>query len=213
MKKILLLLCLLPFIGFAQIGPIETYDKPYELIGRIIYLDKKSDMYYLYIRSDNQFEDYVVTYKIGSNAKEAATSIANLYATLNNKDQRFKVGSYEFCVLSDWYIQVIGLSNKAGNFGISKYEMESSIKKLITDYGANYGEVSIIADDLQYGKFDIVYDYYKMTFSMDLRKNLLPFLSRTYEIGEQLSTDDVMSLQSAAIDGTINCPLLKTLSK
>ena len=216
MKKILLFLCMLPMLTLAQIAPVKTYDKPYEFIAHIIYLDKKTNIYYLHIQSDNDFEDKVFRYKIGKNSKEAATSIANLYAVLENEDQMFNLGSYQF--ISKWgmSIQMIKSGDfyyTAGDYSISKYEMRNAIKQLITNYNASCDEVYLIADDLQYGKLDVDYKCYDMFFSLDLKKNLLLFLNSRYAIGDTLSTEDVISLRNAAIDGRIDAPILKSLSE
>ena len=99
----------------------------------------------------------------------------------------------------------------AGNYTVTKREMQNALKALISDYNAACGDVNLIADDLQYGKLEIEYKCYNITFWLELHKNLLPFLSRTYEIGENLSDEDVMALCDAAIEGKINSPLLKAL--
>ena len=216
MKKILLFFCCLPMVMFAQIAPVQTYDKPYEFIAHIIYLDKKTNTYYLHLQSDNEFEDRVIRYKIGNTGREAATSIANLYATLGNADQLFDVGPYQFVVRYDVYIQLVKRGDMyytAGNYRISKYNMINAIKRLIIDHDAACGDVTLIADDLQYGKLYMECKYYGITFNLEIGKNLLPLLSKTYEIGDHISTEDAMSLRQAAIDGRINCQLLTTLCK
>lgn len=216
MKKFLLLFCALPLMVFAQIAPVQTYDNPYEAIGRIVLLEKKTSTYYLRIQSDNQFEDHVFLYKIGSTGKEAATSLANLYAVLKNDGQLFDVGQYQFMVRGGFYIQLIKSGDfyyTAGNYTATKYDMRNSVKRLITDYNAACGDVIIIADDLQYGKLNIECKYYNMTFPVEAGTNLLSLLSRNYGNGENLSVEDAMVLRQAAIDGRIDCPLLKTLCK
>ena len=201
---------------FAQIAPVRTYDKPYEFIGQNIYLDKKTSTYYLHVQSDNEFEDRVVRYKIGNTGKEAAKSIANLYATLENSDQLFDVGPYQFMVRDGWYIQLVKRGDfyyTAGNYNITKYNMNTAVRTLITNYDAAYGEMTLIADNLQYGKLNMECKYYGMSFMINVHQDLLPLLSKNYTTGEQLSPEDAMVLRQAAIEGRIDCPLLKTLCK
>lgn len=214
MKKIFLFCCMLPMLTLAQIAPVKTYDKPYEFIGNVVYHDKKTDTYYLHIQSDNQFEDAVFRYKIGKNGKEAATSLANLYAIFDNQDQLFDIGSYQFISKYGWSIRMIKSGDfyyKAGDYSITKYAVESAVKQLIADHNASCDEVNLIADDIQYGKLNVEYPCYHMNFSLDLKKNLLPFLGSRYAIGDTLSTEDAVALRKAAIEGSISSSLLKSL--
>ena len=216
MKKILLLLCALPLIAIAQIAPVQTYDNPYEAVSRIVLLEKTTNTYYLRIQSNNQFEENVFLYKIGSTGKEAATSLANLYATLKNDGQLFDVGQYQFMVRGGFYIQLIKSGDfyyTAGDYTASKYDLRNSVKRLITDHNAAYGEVVLVADDLQHGKLNMECKYYNMTFPVNAGRNLIPLLSKNYGTGENLSVEDAMVLRQAAIDERIDCPLLKTICK
>ena len=199
-------------VVFAQIAPVKTYDKPYELIGHIGYLDKKTRTYYLYLRSSNQFEDYVVRYKIGKTGKEASMSLANLHAALKNKGQMFNVGRYKFIVSDSKHLSLIknnDLYYKAGDYNIYDWEMTYTVRRLIIDHGAACGNVLLIAGDLEIGKLDLISTEYNMKFPIDLHRDLTPLLSRAYDFGSLLSQEDVLAMLHAASDGKIDCPLLK----
>lgn len=139
MKKILLFIAMLPLLACAQIGQIQTEETPYELIGTIVLREKATNLYYLYVHSDNQYENKVVEYKIGENSTEAAKSISNLYATFQNVGKQFDLGGKTYFVWTDWCLRIMkddDLYYTAGDYNITKWDMKRSVKKLVAEYGA-----------------------------------------------------------------------------
>ncbi|MBR0544370.1 MAG: hypothetical protein IIW98_08015, partial [Bacteroidaceae bacterium] len=99
MKKTLLFIAVLPSILFAQIGQIQTHEKPYEfVVGSKIYRKVATDAYYLRIDSDNEFEDKTATLDLGIGPAEAMTSLSNLYALYDQGESDFNLQGYHFGV-------------------------------------------------------------------------------------------------------------------
>lgn len=95
---ILLLLC--AFVcAHAQIAPIQTTEKPYELIGGCVRHWKSQGTYELYINSSNKYENKVVTFQLGKTPKQAVESLQNLKALYGQNDVEFELeGAQVLCL-------------------------------------------------------------------------------------------------------------------
>lgn len=203
MKKILLILAMLPIVAMAQIAPIKTQEKPGEFICHCVYHDKPSDTYYLHAQSDNQFEDKVMRIKIGDNATEAAQSLANF----NDAGKQFKLGTCTFIVATTGtFMRVLNrgqLEYTAGNYYIQKQHVKEAIIFLVANRDADAGKVMFYADNLSNGKLKFYLMNYKCDGWLNFNGNLKPYLSKKYKEGEALSKKDVCALSTAMKNGQI----------
>ena len=207
MKKILLILALLPSVLLAQIAPIQTHEKPGEFIHRCVYHDKPSDSYYLHAQSDNQFEDKVARVFLGSDATAAVESLANLLKAFNDAGTQFEVGRYTFIVSTDGTFARLlnrgALEYTAGNYYVTKQNIQSAIVFIVSSRGAKAGRAIIYADKLSAGKLRFYMTDYCVDGWLNFNANLKPFLSGKYKKGDALSDDDVCALRAAMVSGQI----------
>lgn len=214
MKKILLFLIMLPSVLFAQIGKIQTQEKPYEFIHRTVFWDKKADIYYLHCQSNNEFEDKVVRYKLGNTPNDVVQSLVNLFDTFENQGEQFDLGPYTLQIEKYWlrFVKKGDLYYTAGDYLISNIELRATIKEFLLNRGATPGRVVIKANTPEKGIMDIYLEDYNIKESLHLDVNLNNILSRVYDFEEILSDEDICALHQAAVDGTISkCPILLQL--
>ena len=216
MKKTFLFLAILPSILFAQIGPIQTQEKPYEFIHRIVYLDKKANIYYLHCQSNNQFENKVVRYKIGTTPTQVVQSLTNLYATFANQGEQFDLGPYTLRIEKYWirFVKKGDLYYTAGDYLLSNIEMRAAMKEFLLNRGADTGKVRIIANTPETGILNVYFEDYDIKADLHLDTDITPILSHEYQFEDELTPEDVCALHNAAADGTLTrCPLLLQLCK
>lgn len=215
MKKILLILAMLPIVAMAQIAPITTKEKPYEFIKNVVYFDKQTNIYYLHAQSDNQFEEKVVRYKIGNTPTEAVQSLVNLCATFENYGEQFDLGTYTLRIEKSWlqFVKKGDLYYTAGEYRIAKSNLEEAMKELLTNRGANPGHVTIKANTPEKGIMNAFFDDYGFKVALYMDTDLTSILSHSYEFEDVLDDNDVCALHRAAVDGIIKCPLLLQLCK
>ena len=216
MKKFLLLCCLLPLAVMAQIGSIQTKEKPYEFIKDVVFFDKQTNIYYLHAQSDNQFEDKVVRYEIGTTPTEAVQSLANLCATFANYGEQFDLGQYTLRIEKTWlqFEKKGSLYYAAGEYRVSKSQLESAMKELLTNRGADPGHVTIKANTPEKGIMNAFFDDYGFKVVLYMDVDLTSILSRSYGFEDVLDDSDICALHNAAKEGIITkCPLLLQLCK
>lgn len=206
MKKILFLLALLPCLLHAQIGQIQTKEKPYEFITNIVFHDKTTDTYYLHCQSDNQFEDDVIRVKIGESLDESVASFVNLLAVFQSVGEQFDLGRYTFNIKAS-YIQAVkkgDLYYTAGEYRINDYQIKNAIKKMIL-LGADPGRITIEVPELGLvgGKLVAHLVDYNFDVKIELGTNLKQYLARRYETGELLDPQDICALNAAMDRGEI----------
>ena len=207
MKKILLLLVFLPLFATAQIGQIQTQEKPGEFIWHCVYHDKPSDTYYLHAQSDNQFESKVMRIRIGGNATEAAQSLANLLSAFKNAGQQFKLESCTFIVAtSGTFMRVLNhgqLEYTAGNYYIQKQNVIDAIWFIVNHRGGDIGVVSLYVTNAHSGKMAVKMQSYGVDGELNFKKNLKPYLSKKYASGELVSDEDVCRMSDAIEAGEL----------
>ena len=207
MKKILLILAILPIFAKAQIGPIKTQDKPGEFIWNCVYHDKPSDTYYLHAQSDNQFEDKVMRIKIGDNATEAAQSLANLLVAFNDAGKQFSLGTCTFIVANTGtFLRVLNrgqLEYTAGNYYIEKQHVIDAIWFIVNHRNGDIGVVSLYVTNVYAGKMAVKFQSYGIDGVLNFKKNIKPYLSRNYASGEIVSDEDVCRLSDAIEAGKL----------
>lgn len=207
MKKILLFIVLLPLMTSAQIGQIQTHEKPGEFIWNCVYHDKPSDTYYLHAQSDNKFEDKTLKLKIGDNSTDAAKSLANFLAAFGNAGTQFEIDDCTFIVATSGnFIRVLNrgrLEYTAGNYYIQKKDVHEAIIFLINSRGADVGAGYVYADDLRKGKMHVWLKDYAINVFLNCKSNLKPYMSRKYKDGEVMDASDVCSLADAIERGEV----------
>ena len=198
MKRLLLFLCCLPCIAWAQIAPIQTHEKPYEFISHCVYHDLNTGTYFLHAQSNNQYEDEVVRVRLGDDLTEVAESLANLLAACANTGQQFELGAYTFTVMSD-RLQVLNsgtLRYAAGEFYIFRDNIAGAIFSMV-DRGAELGDVKLKADDMKKGKLLAYLKKYDITVPLGFRTDLRKLVTGNYRPDEVLSADDICILADA----------------
>jgi hypothetical protein len=161
MKKTLLFLALLPSILFAQIGQIQTHEKPYEFFyNGEVYRKVADDTYYLQIRSDNQFEDKAAVLTLGTGATEAMTSLGNLFALFEKDDSDFELQGYRFGLRRNgiFAYKTGPLEYSAGDFMLRKYVLPRVMADLMEKKNMPIGDVRVVYSD-KYAAY-IYYDTY-----------------------------------------------------
>lgn len=218
MKQVILLLSTLPSILFAQIGQIQTHEKPGEFIYSCVYHDKPSDSYYLHSQSDNQFEDDVLRVFLGKNSTDAVQSLANFLAAFANEGTQFELSGYTFIVAtSGTFVRVLNrgrLQYTAGNYYIYKKNIEDAIVFLTNSRGADAGRCIFYADKLSEGKlkFDML-DYGVINAWLNFKTDLRPFTSKRYIHGDVISDDDICNMRKAMLDNQLYiCNIIMTQS-
>jgi hypothetical protein len=128
---ILLLICACQ-CAHTQIAPIQTSEKPYEFIDRLILHWKDKGTYELYIKSSNQFEDKVVRFKLGNSPEQAMESLQNLNALYGQDNMEFELEGRKCGVHGDRiYVYKRGdLQYTAGDYCIYNFSMKYAIQAL-----------------------------------------------------------------------------------
>jgi hypothetical protein len=135
MKRILtiFLLATMCLCAHAQIAPIQTSEKPYELIGGCMRYWKSQDRYELYINSSNKYENKVVTFQLGKTPEQAVESLQNLKALYGQKDVEFELEGRKCYVYED-QISVYkrgDLEHTAGTYMIFRFEIDMAIDAIL----------------------------------------------------------------------------------
>lgn len=207
MKNFLLLCCLLPLAVMAQIGQIQTQEKPGEFIWNCVYHDKPSDTYYLHAQSDNQFEDKVVRVRLGGNATEAAQSLANFLAAFNDAGKQFTLETYTFIVATSGnFMRVLnrgGLAYSAGDYYIQKQHVIDAIWFIVNHRGGDIGTVSLYVTNANAGKMAVKLQSYGIDGVLNFKTSLKPYLSRKYTSSELVSDEDVCRINDAIMEGKL----------
>lgn len=207
MKKILLFIAMIPVLVFAQIGQIQTHEKPGEFIRNSVYHDKPSDIYYLHAQSDNQFESKTLKLKIGDNSTDAAKSLANFLAAFGNTGTQFEIDDCTFIVATSGnFVRVLNrgrLEYTAGNYYIQKKDVHEAIIFLINSRGADVGTGYVYADDLKNGKMHVWLKDYAISVFLNCKSNLKQYMSRKYKAGELMDASDVCALADAIDRGEV----------
>lgn len=207
MKKFLLILAMLPVVVMAQIAPIKTQEKPGEFIWNCVYHDKPSDTYYLHAQSDNQFETKTLKLQIGTNATEAAQSLANFLAAFKDAGKQFTIGSCTFIVATSGnFVRVLNrgkLEYTAGNYYIQKQNVIDAIWFIVNHRGGDIGVVSLYVTNANAGKMAVKFQSYGIDGVLNFKKSLKPYLSRKYKSGELVSDEDVCRMSDAIEAGEL----------
>lgn len=134
MKRFLtiLLLASVCLCVHAQIAPIQTSEKPYEFIDRLILHWKNKGTYELYIKSSNQFEKTVVRFQLGNSPEQAIESLQNLNALYGQDNMEFELEGRKCVVRVDRiYVYKRGdLQYTAGDYCIYNFSMKYAIQAL-----------------------------------------------------------------------------------
>ncbi len=135
MKRLLTILLWISacLCAHAQIAPIQTSEKPYELIGGCVRHWKSQDTYELYINSSNKYENKVVTFQLGKTPKQAVESLQNLKALYDQKDVEFELEGRKCYVYSE-QISVYkrgDLEHTAGTYMIFRFEIDMAIDAML----------------------------------------------------------------------------------
>ena len=134
MKRILTILLLISacLCAHAQIAPIQTSEKPYEFIDRLILHWKDKGTYELYIKSSNQFEKAVVRFQLGNSPEQALESLQNLNALYGQDNMEFDLEGRKCGVHGNRiYVYKRGdLQYAAGDYCIYDFSMKFAIEAL-----------------------------------------------------------------------------------
>ena len=198
MKKTLLFLALLPSILFAQIGQIQTHEKPYEFFyNGEVYRKVADDTYYLQIRSDNQFEDKAAVLDLGTGASEAMTSLSNLFALFDQGESDFDLQGYRFGVRGGYiFAYKTGLLEySAGDFMLRKYVLARVMADLMDKKDLPLGDVRVVYSD-KYAAY-IYYDTYGFYLAVSFSNMTLPY-TREYKQGDVVADEDLSLMIKAA---------------
>ena len=198
MKKILLFLAILPSILFAQIGQIQTHEKPYEFFyNGEVYRKVATDAYYLQIRSDNEFEDKAAVLDLGTGASEAMTSLGNLFAIFDQADTDFDLQGYRFGVRGGYIFayKTGPLEYSAGDFRLRKYVLARVMADVMDKKDLPLGDVRVVYSD-KYAAY-IYYDTYGFYLAASFSNMNLPY-TREYKQGDVVANDDLRLMIKAA---------------
>jgi hypothetical protein len=137
MKKVLMavIAALISVAAFAQIGNIQTKAPKGKRIEVFPYTQNYvyvcENVYYLFVKSDNQYEDKKVCLRLG-NKEEAIASLNNLLQTIANEGQTFDVQGYHCLVTSAGWPGIIFVNVGELEFAVGTYELfQGALKKLI----------------------------------------------------------------------------------
>lgn len=135
MKRLLTILLWISacLCAHAQIAPIQTSEKPYELIGGCVRHWKSQDTYELYINSSNKYENKVVTFQLGKTPKQVVESLQNLKALYDQKDVEFELEGRK-CYVYGEQISVYkrgDLEHTAGTYMIFRFEIDMAIDAML----------------------------------------------------------------------------------
>ena len=198
MKKILLFLAFLPLIALAQIGPIQTEERPLEFIsGSYLYRTKATDEYTLQIVSSNQFETTAVHLSLGYGTTESMSSLRSLYEVMTTSEQQFKLQGYTFQVQRNTIaaLHVGPLEYAAGNYILYKRNLTAIMYDLLTNKEMAIDSVQIVYYD-QNAVF-VRYLEYGFEKPVNLNNVAIPY-SKTYSQGDVISGADLQLLKEVA---------------
>ena len=198
MKKTLLFLAFLPSILFAQIGQIQTHEKPYEFFyNGEVYRKVATDAYYLQIRSDNEFEDKAAVLDLGTGASEAMTSLGHLFAIFDQADTDFDLQGYRFGVRFGYIFayKTAPLEYSAGDFRLRKYVLARVMAELMNKKEMTLGDVRVVYSD-KYAAY-IYYDTYGFYLAVSFNNMTLPY-THEYKQGDVVADDDLRLMIKAA---------------
>ena len=198
MKKILLFLSFLPLLALAQIGPIQTEEKPLEFIsGSRLYRIKAADEYILQIISSNEFENTAVKLSLGHGAEEAMSSLRSLYDIYDATDQQFKLQGYTFQVQSNaiYALHVGPLEYTAGDYVLYKRYFTEVMYDLMTKKELPIDTVSVV----YYGPTAVFVHYHSYGFEriVNLTNVTIPY-SHEYTKGDIVFPEDLDLLRKVA---------------
>ena len=207
MKKILLFLCFLPMIAVAQIEPITATQKNYSVIGKDIIFHHYPAYYELQVVSDNPAEDKAICIKLGTTIEVAARSLGNILVAMSDNNDHFDLQGYTFDVKrqsicarkSGW------LSDASGDYCITYSKVEEDIMRLIFEYGADYGDVTIEVLSEEYGDYMMYFHDYNAAEHVSFCKDVSSRLTRKYDyFDDPLSKEDIKRLQDIATDNYLS---------
>ena len=197
MKKTLLFLAMLPSILFAQIGPIQTQEKPYELIsGTDLYRMVADNTYYLRIKSDNQFESKEVLLNLGVGDSVAMSSLGNLFALFDQGERDFDLQGYRFGARKSYIFayHTGELEYAAGDYVLRQVNLSRIMLGLMKKKDMPIGDVHVS----YYGNTSIFihYDTYGFREIVNFYNMSIPW-SHEYTRGDVVSDDDIRLILKA----------------
>lgn len=199
MKKILLFaLAILSAATYAQIGPIQTEEKPIEFIsGYHLYRIKAADEYILQIISSNEFEDTAVKLSLGHGADEAMASLRSVFDIFGASDRQFRLQGYTFQVQNSsiYGIHVGKLEYTAGDYTLYKRSVSEAMYNLMTKKDMPIDTVSVI----YYAPSAVFVRYPAYGFErvVNLTNVTIPY-SRAYTNGDAIDAVDLELLKNVA---------------
>lgn len=194
MKKTLLFAAFLPALLFAQIGPIQTEEKPLEFIsGSYLFRTKSTDEYTLQIMSDNQFENTAIHLSLGNGATEAMSSLTSLNAVYTTPDQQFTLQNYTFQVGRNRIVALHRgvLEYTAGDYVLTKGNLTKAMYDLLKAKDMPVGNITITYYD-PYAVF-VCFNNYGFERSISFSNVIIPY-SHQYTRGDMIAADDVSLL-------------------
>lgn len=195
MKKILLFaIAILSSVCYAQIGPIQTEEKPLEFIsGSYLFRTKATDEYTLQILSDNQFENTAIHLSLGHGAAEAMSSLASLNAVYATPDQQFTLQNYTFQVDRNRIVALHRgvLEYTAGDYMLTKRNLTKVMYDLMKAKDMPVGNITITYYD-PYAVF-VCYKDYGFERGISFSNVIIPY-SHQYTRGDTIAADDVSLL-------------------
>ena len=207
MKKILLFLCFLPMIAVAQIEQITATQKNYSVIGKDIIFHHYPAYYELQVVSDNPSEDKAICIKLGTTIEVAARSLGNILVAMSDRNDEFDLQGYKFDVKnqsicarkSGWLLDAIG------NYCLTYTQVSDDIMRLIFEYGADYGNVTIEVMSEEYGDYMMYFHNYDAAEVVSFGKNISSRLSRHYDsFDDPISKEDIRLLRDIATDNYLS---------
>ena len=199
MKKILLFaFTILSAACYAQIGPIQTEEKPLEFIsGSRLYRLKAADEYILQIISSNEFENTAVKLSLGHGAEEAMSSLRSLYDIYAATNQQFKLQGYTFQVQGNaiYALHVGPLEYTAGDYVLYKRYFTEVMYDLMTKKELPIDTVSVV----YYGPTAVFIRYPSYGFEriVNLTNVTIPY-TQTYNKGDVVLPEDLEVLKNVA---------------
>ena len=199
MKKILLFaFALLSVASYAQIGPIQTEEKPIEFISNsYLYRIKAADEYILQIISSNEFEDTAVKLSLGHGADESMASLHSVFDIFGESDKQFRLQGYTFQVQNNaiYGIHVGKLEYTAGDYVLYKKSVAEAMYNLMKKKDMPIDTVSII----YYAPSAVFVRYPAYGFErvVNLTNVTIPY-SHEYANGDAIDAVDLELLKSVA---------------
>ena len=187
MKKILLFLCCLPMLVAAQIGSIHPAGMQFERASKCMIRYTATNEYAL-VLCDN------VKLQLGNGPTAAANSLANLHDVIYNNGQTFSLQGHDFIIRD----KAICLQTE--DVCITSEQLCDEMVTLITELGADFGDLSIVIGYEPLGHFYIGFDTYGFVQLVSIGFDVSDRLSHKYEMNEPLTPADVRVLRDAISD-------------